>query len=84
MQHYRAYRIDDDGRVLGCINLVCNGEEDAKRRAQALVNLHRIELWRLDKRVAQFEARRGERAAPPSRRGAGFADPLPGCGKGPL
>jgi hypothetical protein len=84
MQHYRAYQIVDDGRVYGCINLVCDGEEDAKRQARALVSRYRIELWRLDKRVAQFDARQGERAAPPSRQGAAFAEQLPGCGKGPL
>ena len=84
MQHYRAYQIVDDGRVYGCINLVCDGEDDARRQAQALVSPYRIELWRLDDRVAQFDARRGERAALPSRREAGFAEPLPGCAKGPL
>jgi hypothetical protein len=84
MQHFRAYQIEDDGRVYGCINLVCDGEDDARCQAQALASPYRIELWRLDDRVAQFDARRGERAALPSQRGAGFAEPLPGCAKGPL
>ena len=56
MKHYRAFQINPDGRVFGCINLVCDGEEEAKRRAQALVSFYRIELWRLDQRVAKFEA----------------------------
>ncbi|GLR83369.1 hypothetical protein [Bradyrhizobium iriomotense] len=56
MKHYRAFQVDADGHVFGCINLVCNSEEDAKRQAQALVSFYRIELWRLDQRVAKFEA----------------------------
>ncbi|MGY8660744.1 hypothetical protein Q3C01_00065 [Bradyrhizobium sp. UFLA05-109] len=55
MKHYRAFQIDPDGHVFGCINLVCEGEEDAKRQAQALVSFYRIELWRLDQRIAKFE-----------------------------
>ncbi len=54
-QHYRAFQIGDDGRVRGCINLVCSGDEDAKRQASALANSWRIELWRLDRRVALLE-----------------------------
>ncbi|MCP3468766.1 hypothetical protein NLM33_00340 [Bradyrhizobium sp. CCGUVB1N3] len=56
MKHYRAFQIDPDGHVFGCINLVCDGEEDAKRKAQTLVSFYRIELWRLDQRIAKFEA----------------------------
>ena len=55
IKHYRAFQIDPDGHVFGCINLVCNDDEDAKRQAASLVLLHRIELWRLDKRIAQFD-----------------------------
>lgn len=56
VKHYRAFQIDPDGRVSGCINLVCGDDEQAKREAAALVLVHRIELWRLDKRIAQFDA----------------------------
>lgn len=55
MKHYRAYQIDPAGRVMGCINLACDNDEDAKRQAEALVVLHRIELWRLDKQIARFD-----------------------------
>ncbi|MBW7969582.1 hypothetical protein [Bradyrhizobium sp. BR 10289] len=54
-KHYRAFQIDPDGHVFGCINLVCDDDEQARREAAALVLIHRIELWRLDKRIAQFE-----------------------------
>ncbi|WFU20849.1 hypothetical protein QA649_22250 [Bradyrhizobium sp. CB1717] len=55
VKHYRAFQIDPDGRVFGCINIVCGDDEEAKRQAASLVLLHRIELWRLDKRIAQFD-----------------------------
>ena len=55
IRHYRAFQIDPDGHVFGCINLVCDNDEEAKRQAAALVLIHRIELWRLDKRIAQFD-----------------------------
>ena len=55
IRHYRAFQIDPDGHVFGCINLVCGDDEQAKREAASLVLLHRIELWRLDRRIAQFD-----------------------------
>jgi hypothetical protein len=55
IRHYRAFQIDLDGHVFGCINLVCGDDEEAKREAASLVLTHRIELWRLDRRIAQFE-----------------------------
>jgi hypothetical protein len=55
IKHYRAFQIDPDGHVFGCVNLVCNDDEQAKREAAALVQAHRIELWRLDRRIAQFD-----------------------------
>ncbi|MDA9530540.1 MULTISPECIES: hypothetical protein [unclassified Bradyrhizobium] len=55
IKHYRAFQIDPDGHVFGCINLVCDDDEQAKREAAALVLAHRIELWRLDRRIAKFD-----------------------------
>ena len=54
-KHYRAFQIDPDGHVFGCINLVCDDDEQAKREAAALVLVHHIELWRLDRRIARFD-----------------------------
>jgi hypothetical protein len=56
MKHYWAFQVDPDGHVLGCINLVCESEEDAQRQAKALVSFYCIELWRLDHRIAKFDA----------------------------
>ena len=56
IKHYRAFQIDPDGHVFGCINLVCDDDGQAMREAAALVLVHRIELWRLDQRIAKFDA----------------------------
>ncbi|WP_369722266.1 hypothetical protein AB8Z38_35985 [Bradyrhizobium sp. LLZ17] len=55
IRHYRAFQIDPNGHVFGCINLVCGDDEEAKRQAASLVLTHRIELWRLDRRIARFD-----------------------------
>ena len=55
IRHYRAFQVDPDGHVFGCINLVCGDDDDAKRQAARLVLVHRIELWRLDQRIALFD-----------------------------
>lgn len=55
IKHYRAFQIDPNGHVFGCINLVCDDDEQAKREAAALALVHRIELWRLDRRIARFD-----------------------------
>ncbi|MBR0776551.1 hypothetical protein JQ625_17060 [Bradyrhizobium diazoefficiens] len=58
-RHYRAFQIEPDGHVFGCINLVCGDDEQASREAAALVLQHRIELWRLDRRIALFDLSSG-------------------------
>jgi hypothetical protein len=45
MPHYRAYILDDDGRLAGAVNFDCADDEEAKERAKVL-NEHRVELWR--------------------------------------
>ena len=55
IRHYRAFQIDPDGHVFGCINLVCGNDDEAKRKAASLVLVHRIELWRLNQRIALFD-----------------------------
>ena len=59
MKHYRAFQIDPDGHIFGCINLVCDGDDEAKRQAAGLVLLHRIELLRLDRWIGLFDAASG-------------------------
>lgn len=57
MQHYRAFQIGLDGRVLSRTDLSCDNDQDAERQAIELTTRHDVELWRLDRRVAVFKAR---------------------------
>ncbi|RXT42887.1 hypothetical protein [Bradyrhizobium betae] len=56
MAHYRAYLLDQYRHVISVANLQCADEQDARERAQQLVDVNDIELWQLDRRIAVFEA----------------------------
>ncbi|WP_245284116.1 hypothetical protein [Bradyrhizobium sp. Cp5.3] len=56
MAHYRAYLLDHDHHVISVANLQCADEQEARERAQQLVDVNDIELWQLDRRIAVFEA----------------------------
>jgi hypothetical protein len=55
MLEYKAYWLDQSGRITGRIALLCENDEDAKRQAAALVGIHAIELWSRDRRIATFD-----------------------------
>jgi hypothetical protein len=57
MQEYRAYLIGPDGHIQDRIELVCADDDAAKERAKALVDGHDVELWQLDRKIADFKAR---------------------------
>jgi hypothetical protein len=56
MAHHRAYLLDHDRHVISVANLQCADEQEARERAQQLVDVNDIELWQLDRRIAVFEA----------------------------
>lgn len=56
MAHYRAYLLDQHHHVISVANLQCADEQEARERAQQLVDVNDIELWHLDQRIAVFEA----------------------------
>jgi hypothetical protein len=56
MAHYRAYLLDQHHHVISVANLQCADEQEARERAQQLVDVNDIELWQLDHRIAVFEA----------------------------
>lgn len=56
MVHYRAYLLDQHHHVISVANLQCADEQEARERAQQLVDVNDIELWQLDRRIAVFEA----------------------------
>jgi hypothetical protein len=55
MPEYRAYIVGPDGHVEDRIDLVCDSEEAAKKHAKQLVDGHDVELWHLDRRIAEFK-----------------------------
>jgi hypothetical protein len=54
VNEYRAYVI---GHVLECIDLICADDDASKERAKALVDGHDVELWQLDRKIADFIAK---------------------------
>jgi hypothetical protein len=56
MTHYRAYLLDQKRHVISVAKLQCADEQEARDRAQQLVDANDIELWQLDQRIAVFEA----------------------------
>jgi hypothetical protein len=56
MAHYRAYLLDQHRHVISVANLQCADEQEARERAEQLVDVNDTELWQLDRRIAVFEA----------------------------
>ena len=54
MDGFYAYIVDQNGRVLNCIDLAIESEEVAKERAKQLVDGYDVELWQLDRKIATF------------------------------
>ena len=46
--------IDDDGHIQNRVAIFCEDDEEAKRYAEQLVDGHDIELWQLDRKIAEF------------------------------
>ena len=55
MNEYRAYVIGSDGHILRRIDLVCADDDAAKDQAKLLVDGHDVELWQLNRRIAEFK-----------------------------
>ena len=55
VNEYRAYIIGPDGHVLRRIDLFCTDDDAAIRQAKQLVDGHDVELWQLDRRIAEFK-----------------------------
>ena len=53
---YRAFLLGRDGHVFGRVDFYCETEEEAKQRAQLLVDGHDVELWQEARKIATFIA----------------------------
>jgi hypothetical protein len=58
MEGYRAYVMGPDGHILNRIDLICEDDDAAKEQAKDFVDGHDIELWYLDRKIAEFKAPR--------------------------
>jgi hypothetical protein len=45
-----------DGHILRPVELHCADDDAAKERAKQLVDGHDVELWQLDRKIAEFKA----------------------------
>jgi hypothetical protein len=55
VNEYRAYILGPDGHILRRIDLFCVDDDAAKKRAKQLVDGHDVELWQIDRRIAEFK-----------------------------
>ena len=69
MAHYRAYLLDHNRHVISVANLQCADEQEARERAEQLVDANDIELWQLDRRIAVFKADTSRRPSKAARQG---------------
>jgi hypothetical protein len=56
MAHYRAYLIDRDGHHIKAVDLNCTDDDDARKRAEQMVDGHNVELWEHARKIARFDA----------------------------
>lgn len=54
---YRAYLLDNTGRIFRAIELAIAADDTAIDAAQKLIDGHDIELWNKDWRIAKFDRR---------------------------
>jgi hypothetical protein len=52
---YRAYILDDDGRIIGVHELNCTNDDEARERAAQLLDGHDLEVWCRVRRVARLK-----------------------------
>ena len=55
MNGYYAFAIGEDGHVTKRIEIICENDEEAKRRARQLVDGHAIELWQEARMIETFD-----------------------------
>jgi hypothetical protein len=55
MAHYRAYLVGQDSYFIKAVDLDCEDDAAARKRAQKMVDGHDVELWQHARRIAKFE-----------------------------
>ena len=57
MPVYHAYIVGLHGRSIGVAQMDCVDDDSAIKSASHVVDSHDVELWRMDRPVARFDAR---------------------------
>ena len=57
MRDYRAYVVGPDGHIRDRIEFASEYDEKAKEHAEQYVDGHDVELWRRDKKIAEFKSK---------------------------
>jgi hypothetical protein len=55
MPGYYIYTLGEDGRIQSRVNAICDDDEQAKCRAEQLVDRHVVELWQEARKIAEFK-----------------------------
>jgi hypothetical protein len=55
MADYRAYLLGSDGHFFDAVSLICETDNEAIEKAKHLVDGHDVELWQVDRKVAEFK-----------------------------
>ena len=58
---YCAYVFDHDGHIVQRIEVLCDDDEEAKRRAEQLVDGHAIKLWQEARPAASSQPKKQRR-----------------------
>ena len=56
MTYYRAYLLDGDHHIISVAKFHCVDEQAARDCTKELVDANDMELWKLDRCIAVFEA----------------------------
>lgn len=54
MLEFAAYLVDDDGHIVGRVDLLCSDENDARMKAAELAVRFDVELWERDRRIELY------------------------------
>ncbi|UFW48507.1 MULTISPECIES: hypothetical protein [Bradyrhizobium] len=52
---YRAYILDDDGRITGVHELDCANDEEAEEKAAQLRDGHDLDVWQRERHVVRLK-----------------------------
>ena len=57
MSRYKAYLIARDGQHIKAVDLECDDDDAAKKRAEQMTDVGNVELWEHARRIAKFDSK---------------------------